>query len=367
MKDFMYFMPTRIFYGKDVVLNQKDQFKKLGKKALIVTGKNSSKDNGSLNDVINTLKECNIDYFVFDKSVENPPIEITEQGAKIGIEQKVDFVIGIGGGSSLDSAKGISILIKNPNAKKEDLFSDTMLDSLPMAAIPTTAGTGSEVTQDAVFTDNDAKTKKGFPQEAFYDVAFLDAKYLENTPDDITINTAVDALAHIIEGYLATNANIISDGLAEKALQLFKECKKSLLDRKFSYEIREKLMVVSTIAGMVIAQAGTTLPHGMGYALTYFYKIPHGRATGLLLKEYLRFCKDKDKVNNIISLLGMKDLDEFGEYIKNLLGEEKSIKKEELKEYTEKMMKNTSKLQNHPYSVTSEDIYSMYVNSMYRL
>lgn len=363
MKDFNYSMPTKIFYGENIVEKKKDIFKGFGEKALIVTGKNSAKKNGSLDDLTKVLKEENIEYFIFDKIEENPPMELAEEGAKIGKEENVDFIIGIGGGSPLDSAKGIGVLINNPQAKKEDLYSKTPMESIPVIAIPTTAGTGSEVTQYAIFTNHKEKTKKGFSHRVFPKIALLDAKYLMETPDNITINTGIDALSHIIEGYLSANANIISDALAKQGLTLFKACKDALYKKEFSYEIREKLMLMSTLGGMVIAQSGTSLPHGMGYALTYFHNIPHGRANGLLLKEYLGFCEDKEKVDIILNLMGMRDLNEFGDYLRTLLSCEISIGDEEINNYTDSMISNKAKLKNHPYEVKREDVYKIYKNS----
>src|SRR5690606_31201061 len=110
--------------------------------------------------------------------------------------------------------------------------------------------------------------KRGICQKVFPELALLDIKYLMFLPTDITINTAVDTLSHLIEGYLSSNSNIISDALAEKGLKLFGECLNMIKEKDFIHTVREKLMIASTLAGMVIAQSGTSLPHGMGYALT---------------------------------------------------------------------------------------------------
>ncbi|WP_392486748.1 iron-containing alcohol dehydrogenase family protein [Haloimpatiens sp. FM7315] len=364
MKSFSYFMPTKILCGKDVIINNADLLKSFGKKAFIITGKASSKKNGSLKDLTKALEKQNIEYVIFDEVEENPSMEMVEKAASIGKSEKVDFIIGLGGGSSLDSAKGIGVLIKNKEAKKEDLFLAKKLESIEVIAIPTTAGTGSEVTQYAIFTDHRSKTKKGFSHSVFPKIAFLDAKYLMSTPDSVTINTGVDALSHLIEGYLTINASVLSDALSKEGMALFSECREAFLKREFTYEIREKLILMSTIAGMVIAESGTSLPHGMGYALTYFHNIPHGKANGLLLKEYLSFCEDKKKVNNILEILNMKDLDEFGGFLKELLGSFKGVNEKEINEYTETMINNKAKLKNHPFEVKREDILNIYKNSL---
>lgn len=364
MSNFQYFMPTKVFCGKDIISKNKSLFGNYGKKAFIITGKNSSKINGSLEDVINALNESEIEYCIFNNVEENPSIETVETAVEIGRNEKVDFLIGIGGGSPIDAAKAIGILINNPEYNGYDIFTAPPLASLPLIAVPTTAGTGTEVTPYAILTDNKARTKRNFGQKVFPEIALLDASYLMNTPDNITINTAVDALSHLIEGYLSIKSNLLSDSAAEKGLLLFWECIDALKDKDFSFEIREKLLLSSTLGGIVIAQSGTSLPHGMGYALTYSKNIPHGKANGLLLKSYLELCGNNPKVKNILSILELNSLDKFGQFILNLVVKDCSVTEAEIRNYTKSMISNTSKLKNHPGEVTEKDIYEMYITSL---
>ncbi|MCY6483417.1 iron-containing alcohol dehydrogenase family protein [Clostridium aestuarii] len=364
MKDFRYFMPTEIFYGKNIVKNKAELIESFGKRAFVITGKSSSKKNGSLEDVINVLKEKNVDYYIFDEVEENPSLETVEKAAQIGREKDVDYIIGIGGGSPIDTSKAVGIMLKNKEAEIENLFTEPKLESIPIIAIPTTAGTGTEVTPYAIFTDHRVKTKRNFYQKVFPKVAFLDAKYLMTAPESVTINTAIDALSHLIEGYLTTKANFLSDAVAEKGIKIFGECIEAMKNRDFTYEIREKLLLMSTLGGMVITQTGTSLPHGMGYSLTYFKGIPHGRANGLLLKAYLELCHDKKKVNNILTLINLNSLNEFGCFLQEILGRKESINKEEMNEYAEVIINNKAKLKNHPDKVTKEDIFNIYKKSL---
>ncbi|KOA19700.1 lactaldehyde reductase [Clostridium homopropionicum DSM 5847] len=364
MSEFQYYMPTKVLLGENVVINRSELFTKLGTKAFIITGKSSSKKNGSLEDVTKALNKHNISYCIFDEVEENPSLETVEKASTIGRKEGVDFIIGIGGGSPIDSSKAIGVLVKNKDCSVEDLFSKTKFLSLPIVAVPTTAGTGTEVTPYAIFTDHKLKTKRNFGQQVFPEIALLDAKYLNSTPDNVTINTAVDALSHLIEGYLSANANILSDTFAEKGFVLFSECFEALKNRSFNPEIREKLLLASTIAGVVIAQAGTSLPHGMGYPLTYFNGIPHGRANGLILKAYLELCSIMDKQQKILSILKFNNIDEFGKYIEELIGKETSVTEEQIIEYSKAMISNKDKLKNHPFDVTEEDILNMYKKSL---
>jgi alcohol dehydrogenase len=360
MKDFQYFMPTQIIFGKEVIKNNSSLFKEYGSKAMIVTGKNSAKKNGSLDDILEVLNINGIDYCIFDEIEENPSLETVEKGANLGKKEKIDFIIAIGGGSPLDAAKAINILVANEDATIEDLYILKAMKLLPAIAVATTAGTGSETTPYAILTNHQKKTKVNIVHKVFFDVAFLDPKYMMNMPLSITINTALDALSHLVEGYLTVKANLFSDTWAEKGLKLFAECIDDLKKENFTYELREKLILISTIAGVVIAQTGTSLPHGMGYHLTYFHNIAHGRANALLMKAYLEIYPNKERVDNILTCLGFKNLEELGKFIDDLLGEKEKVTKEEINAYAEDMVTNDLKLKNHPGKVTKKEFYIMY-------
>lgn len=362
--EFIYKMPTKIYFGENVIMNNKDSIKDFGNKALIVTGKHSSKINGSFNDVINALKYNCISYVVFDEVEENPSLETIERAAEIGRKEKVDFVIGIGGGSPLDASKAIGIFIKNESYNKENIFNAPKLKSIPIIAVATTSGTGSEVTQYSVVTDHNSKTKRNLGQHVFPDIAFLDPSYTAKLPYDITINTAIDAFSHLIEGYLNANSNILSDIYAEKGMSLFSECIQSLINNEINYEIRKKLMATSTLGGMLIAQTGTSIPHGMGYPLTYFKKLPHGKANGLLIAEYLNSFNDKNKICNILKIMNLESIENLKEILKTLLKVKIDISENEICKYSKAMAENKEKLKNHPEQINYEDIYKIYYNSL---
>lgn len=165
---------------------------------------------------------------------------------------------------------------------------------------------------------------------------------------------------------MSTNANYFSNALAESGLSLFSECISHISSENISFEIREKLLIASSIAGMVISQSGTSIPHGMGYSLTYYHNIPHGKANGVLLKEYLEIYakNDNNKVNKILSLLNFSSLSEFGSFIDQLFASDFKITLDELKNYASYMSFNEAKLKNHPYLLSYEDILQIYVKSI---
>lgn len=362
--NFKFYMPTNVIVGRNVVVDNYFLFKEYGEKALIVTGKNSAKVNGSLNDVIKALSRAELSYEIFDKVEENPSLETIEDAAILGINSKVDFVIGIGGGSPLDASKAIAVMIKNPHITKDTIITNEALQALDVVAIPTTSGTGSETTQYSIVTVHKEKTKKNLGQSVFPKLALLDGKYTEFLSEEITINTAVDSFSHLVESYLNINSNLITDGIIEKAISLWGQCIEPLISGEFSLEHRDKLMIISTMAGMVIAQTGTSLPHGMGYPLTYFKNIPHGLANGCLYKEYLNIFKDREKVDNIWKVLGLKSYEELKEILYKLTKVNIKLTEDEIKDYTDGMWSNKAKLKNHPEEVTYNDIYKIYKNSL---
>ncbi|AFL98981.1 alcohol dehydrogenase, class IV [Desulfitobacterium dehalogenans ATCC 51507] len=362
--EFRYFMPAELYFGEDAVLKNKDIFKAIGSKALIVTGRSSAKKNGSYDDVTQALSETGVEYLLFDEVEENPSLETIEKAAGIGKANQVDFVIGIGGGSPMDAAKAIAVFIKNPEIDADNIFSGKELESIPVVAVATTSGTGSEVTQYSIVTSNKEKTKKNLGQIIFPKAAFLDYKYTYDLPYDITVNTALDAFTHLVEGFLSSKSTTMSDIYAEKGFELFKDCFKRLLDKELDREFRSNIMLASTLAGMLISQSGTSLPHGMGYPLTYYKGLPHGLANSVLTMEYLKSFKDKTKIEKMLNLLQLDDLADLEGIFKKLINVRVEITEEEIMEYAQNFLSNKDKLKNHPEEVQFEDIVQIYSRSL---
>ena len=215
-----------------------------------------------------------------------------------------------------------------------------------------------------MFTLLNLGKKNGAVQKAFADVSFLDAKYTESLSDKVTVNTAIDALTHLIEGYTSKKANFISDRIAEGGLKIFAECIPAIKALDFNYEIREKLILMSTMAGMVIAQAGTSLPHACGYMPTYEKGIPHGRANAIFTIAYLELFPDQTKTNTILQILGFEDLEEFNNFLKSVLEEREDFTEADVERYTDALMANPGKLALHPHPLTRGEVYEMYKKSL---
>ncbi len=334
---FSYLMPVKVIMGKGCINNNPQVFSSDWKKAIIVTGRNSAKINGAENDICRVLATCGIEWDIFDRVEPNPSVENVRKGAMAAKEAKADFVIGIGGGSPMDAAKAIAFLATN-DVGDNDLFSSTFENRpLPIIAVPTTAGTGSEVTQYSIITVPEEKTKKNLGDVTLFpEVAFLDAAYMEKLPYDITVNTAVDALSHSVESYLSKRCNNMSSFIALEAMSVLGECLEVLIKKeKISFDIREKLLFASMLGGIAISQTGTTAVHAMGYSLTCMNKIDHGKANGLLLYEFLKFVEpdNSEKIKNIIMALRVNDMNALEALFVKLIGTYKVLSDDDLEQY----------------------------------
>jgi alcohol dehydrogenase class IV len=331
-----FYMPTKVIMGVGCVINQKELMKNLGKKAMIVTGKNSAKENGSLADVIKALESMDISHVVYDKVMSNPTIDCVYEGADLAKIEQVDFVVSIGGGSPMDAGKAIALLAVQ-EVTKENLFSGQYeAKVLPMVHIPTTAGTGSEVTQYAILTNDKAQTKTSMAAPILFPtIAYCDPTYMMGLKDSITINTTIDALSHAVEGMLSVRSTALSDALAMEAIQAIMKNIRSMKNETLTLDQRGELLYASTLAGIVIAHTGTTAVHSMGYSLTYFRDIDHGRANGLLLANFFHFVEKSDPELIRRILIGMKlsSVKELGEILDDLLGEKEVLSSDEIDKF----------------------------------
>ncbi len=315
MKKFEYFSPTRIVFGEEK-LQEVANFVPPVEKILVVTGRSSSKKSGALDLLKASLKEKTL--FIFDEVEENPGIETVNKGTRIAREEKVGLIIGLGGGSPMDAAKCIALLATNDGVMENYLGGDKDAYSpLPIIAIPTTAGTGSEVTQHAVITMG--SHKKGYSNTGLFPkVAVLDPTLTLSMPPEITVNTGVDALTHSIEGYLSILATPESDNVAVEAIRIIKKELPKVAQDGRNLEARSRMLYASMLGGLVISRTRTIILHALGYPLTTFYGVPHGRANGALLPWAFEFL-DKDvginvsplqeKISSIVKIFG--DINEF--------------------------------------------------------
>jgi alcohol dehydrogenase class IV len=195
------------------------------------------------------------------------------------------------------------------------------------------------VTQYSILTNDAAETKTSIATPLIFPkLAFLDARYMSSLKTTTTINTAIDALSHAVEGMLSVRASTLSDALAKESIALIASCFGALPQDKPAFEVREKLLCASTLAGMVIANTGTTAVHALGYSLTYYKHVDHGRANGLLLAPFLAFIEKtaKDRVAEILACMGLTRVEEFAQRLDALLGAREQLTPAEIEHYAEK-------------------------------
>lgn len=338
MMQFKFQISTRAYFGADCVVKNSNEISRLGKRAFIVTGSRSAKASGALSDICGVLRGLNIEYEIFDKIENNPSLDTVKTGGIAAKKAGAGFIVGIGGGSPLDAAKAIAVLAVN-DIEPEQLFSNAFQNKpLPVITIPTTAGTGSEVTPYSVLTRRELHAKSSFgTPETFPAVAFLNPRYTESLPQDVTVNTAVDTLTHCIEGYISKRSTPISDIFAREGIRLFGQSLRCLKSGNILYEDREDLLYMSMLGGMVITHTGTTFIHAAGYNYTIFKDIPHGRANGYLVSEYLKFNYEfaKSKIDDILCLMGVDSIDAFDAEIKTLIGNAPVLEDAEITQYAE--------------------------------
>lgn len=366
MHPFIYSMPTKIICGTGCVNEHKSLLAPLGQNALIVTGASSAK-NGALSDFQNVLAALDISWAVYDRVPENPSLECVQEIADFGRLECCDFVVAIGGGSPMDAGKAAAVLLKCPDMDAPALYTEkTQRGAVPVVAVPTTCGTGSEVTAVFVLTNHQMKTKSSTPQKVFPVLAFLDAAYLAAAPRTLILSTAVDALAHLIESLLCTQANDFSRSICESGIRAFGRVKEALLADTFDEATLFCLLQIATQGGMAIAQTGTSLPHYLGYALTYHKQVPHGTATGILLYEYLALFENRDRIDELLSWLDFHSLDALGVYLAQLLSPKTAVSLGEIDAFTDFALKNPKKLQTHPEPLSREQLRRIYIDSCKR-
>ncbi|MDO5445672.1 MAG: iron-containing alcohol dehydrogenase [Eubacteriales bacterium] len=291
-----YYMPVRLYTGRNCISAHKEELRKLGRKCLIVTGGNSAVRSGALGDVTAVLSELEIDYLQFDKVRSNPTVSGCMESGKQAAEFGADFIIGIGGGSAMDTAKAASVFAANIDLDESEFYSRVWKNRpLPVVLVGTTSGTGSEVTNVSVLVDS-KEVKHSIHDELLYSaVSFGDPHYTESLPAGITLSTGVDVLAHCAESFFSKKANSISRAYSAQGISLlYAPLLSAARGENLEYEQREQLYEASILGGLAISVTGTCFPHNVGYFLTENFGVPHGLACAAFFPELISHVKESD-------------------------------------------------------------------------
>lgn len=376
----MFQTTSRIIRGNGSVKAVADEVKRLGKKQVLVVTDPGLAAAGVLGKLEDVLREAAISYSVFDQVESDPQLQTAINAKETILAEKAELVIGIGGGSPIDIAKVSSILAANPVEIGEIIGIDQVpAPGLPTIIIPTTAGTGSEVTPIAILSDHDDKLKKGVVSPfLFPTTAILDAELTVGLPPHVTAATGMDALIHAVEAFTSKNCDYITDMLAEKAMQLIYENIVKVYDDGTDLAARQNMLEASMLAGMAFANAGVTAVHAFAYPIGAEFHIPHGVANSIMLVPVMEFNLSaiEDRFARISALFGlevsdMNDRDKAAATMKSLkelsrrlsipehLGDF-GVKDEHIEGLAEGVLKVTRLLANNRKELTAADCAAIY-------
>ena len=366
--NFSFRMPVKIIFGKGTVKEIGLAAKKLGgKKIFLVSDYHIPKISEKIK---NLLLQEKLKVSVFNKIKSEPSVEIVDKATAIAKEKKCDLIIGLGGGSSMDVAKAVSILLTNKGGAKNYQGQNKVKNpGVPKIMLPTTSGTGSEVTVTSVLSRGKRKAGINSPY-LFAELAILDPSLTLSLPADVTASTGMDALTHAIESCTSKSSSPIIDIFAFRAIELInKNLLKAVKDGK-NIEVREGMLLGSFLAGIALANAGVGAAHALAYPLGGIYHIPHGVANALLLPYIMDFNlkSNPEKFRQIALLMGGKKAEDSVAIVQKLSKKIKitqrlkglQIPKTAIASLAEEAMKVTGPIVNNPRKVSLKDAINLY-------
>jgi len=373
------------YFGRGSRVELANEIKTRGlKKVLVVTDK-SLLECGVTGKVTEVLDKEGIEYTVYSEVKPNPTVKNVQDGVKLCREYGADVIVAVGGGSAMDTAKGISIVMTNP--AREDIvslngLSNTINKGMPMIALPTTHGTAAEVTINYVITDEERQIKMVCvdPHDIPL-VAIVDSELMETLPKSIAASTGMDALTHAIEGYITKAHNTMSDMFHMRAIELIFENLPAAVNEKAPKAI-ENMALAQYIAGMGFSNVGLGIVHSMAHQLGAVYDTPHGLANTILLPTVMRFNGEvcADRFREILCHIGrpdakdLNDQDVINTFVWKITELSKAVgitetvkdtgcKEEDLEMLADKAMEDPCKPGN-PREVTKEDFIRLYREAM---
>ena len=371
--NFNYNLPVNLLFGAGRAVEAGALTAQYGKKALIVTGRNSTKKTGLLDKMTASVKEAGLSYELFDKVAQNPLTTTAIEGAELARETGCDVVLGVGGGSIMDCAKAIAFLAVNEGDINDYIFNRKVsTKALPIILVPTTCGTGSEGNGFAVLTNPDNGDKKSLRCNAIVAKAsVIDPKCMMTMPKGILASVGFDALCHCMEAYLSKIGQPITEALSLSGMKLIAENLLRAYEDETDTDAFSALSLASTYGGMVIHSAGVTLPHGMEHPASGLKDIVHGKGlaalTPVICDESYHAAPEKYEV--ISKILGGSRAAGCGDSIRRLLEKlnlnlnlsQQGIEEKDIPWMAENCMKvSAAGIANHPRVFTREEIAELY-------
>jgi alcohol dehydrogenase class IV len=375
--NFNYNLPVNLLFGRGRSSEIGTEVAKYGKKALIVTGRSSTKKSGLLDKTIGILNEAKVHYEIFDKVEQNPLTTTVYEGVDVIKETGCDVVLGLGGGSIMDAAKSIAFSAKNPGDISEYIFGIKQgNDALPIVLVPTTCGTGSEGNCFSVLTNPETKDKKSLRTNAIIAKAsIIDPELMTTMPKSILASVGFDALAHNMEAYVSKIGQPLTDMKAFYGIKLLAENLIKVYDDPTDLDAWEKVTLASTLGGMVIGVAGVAAPHGLEHPASGLYDIVHGKGLAALTPIIVEKSWESDiqKYTDISKTLGGADAKDCADAIRSFLEKidlkvtlgELGAKEADIDWMAENCMKvSKPSIVNHPKEFTIEEIKEIYFKSL---
>lgn len=308
VNQFRYEIPTAIEFGNGVIKDLAKHVKSLGGTKVLVVGDPGVVQAGVVDKLAKPLEDNRIPYVTFSEIEPDPAIQSVEKGLQLAREEGCDLVVGVGGGSSLDTAKAIGLMITNSGHIRDYVGIDLVPNqAAPVIAVPTTAGTGSELTIWSVLSDKEAKAK--ISVGSIYNMptlALCDPGLTTTLPPHITAATGMDALTHALESYVNKVTQPISEGMSVQSMKMIAKHLRLAVVQGENVEARSQMLLASLIAAMAFNSTRLGLAHALAIPLGAHFKIPHGVVNAILLPEVMQYniVGNVDKFAEIASIFG---------------------------------------------------------------
>ncbi len=290
-----FYAPGKIIFGPGGLSQIDAEAKRLGNKVMVVLGRGAMRKNGILDRLTRLLKKNNSEYIIYENIPSDPTVETVDTGVSLARKGSCNLVIALGGGSVLDTGKAISAMVTNEGSvadyqEIEGKGRKFQHKPIPFIAIPTTSGTGSEATKNAVITNTKLDLKKSIRDPWLIpEVALVDPELTLSLPPHITAICGGDALTQCIESYLGEKSQEITDALALHAIRLIGKSLVKAVKEEKNLEARKDMAMAALLSGLCLSNSGLGAAHALSHPLGVYYKIPHGLSCAVLLPYVMEY------------------------------------------------------------------------------